>query len=215
MTSQIDETKIANIIKKWLKTIHEIQGDSGRNCVQITRLTSIKSLCKDRRPAKHFALHIAKRVWESMESTPDDRFDETEWQAHKAIVTQAIAQMEAAIEEVSPQHRDSMKALREEIKIYQGNDYRRTEWATVHFIRSGNLLKIDYALCCFIKQEYPYYTYQLAREYAENYNPSYYGNGLNPNSVPMLLDIAEFWCQYYFSQSLGDRFPKLVSDSPL
>ncbi|MCT7983079.1 hypothetical protein NG796_07220 [Laspinema sp. A4] len=210
MKSQLDETKIANIIKKWLKTIKEIQEDTGRNSVQVTRLTSIKSLCKDRQPSKHFALHIAKRVWETMESTPNDRFDETEWQAHKAIVTQAIAQMEAAIEEVSPQQRQSMAALREEIKLYQGNDYRRTEWAVVHFIRSGNLLKVDYALCCFINQEYQYYTYQLAREYAENYDINY-GNGLNLNSLPMLLDIAEFWCQYYFNQSLDDRFPKLVS----
>ncbi|MCT7954590.1 hypothetical protein [Laspinema palackyanum] len=212
MTKQLEETKIANIIKKWLKTIKEIQEDSGTNCLQVTRLTSIKSLCKDRQPAKHFAVHIAKRVWESMESTRDDHFDQSEWQAHKAIVSQAIAQMEAAIEEVSPQHEQSIEALREEIKIYQGNDYRRTEWATVHFIRSGNLLKIDYALCCFINQEYLYYTYQLAREYAENYDINY-GNGLNPNSLSMLLDIAEFWCQYYFNQSLKDRFPKLLSNS--
>ncbi|HEY9838053.1 MAG TPA: hypothetical protein V6D27_14285, partial [Vampirovibrionales bacterium] len=202
--------KIDNIIKKWLKTINEIQGDSRINCVQVTRLTSIKSLCKDRQPAKHFALHIAKRVWESMQGNPDTHFDETEWEAHKAIVVQAIALMEAAIAEVSSQHRESMEALREEIKVYQGNDYRRTEWAIVHFIRSGNLLKIDYALCCFMSYEYPYYTYQLAREYAENYDINY-GNGLNPNSVPMLRDIAEFWCQYYFNQSLSDRFPKLVS----
>lgn len=90
--------KLPILLKKWLNTIKEIQGDSGRNSDQVTRLTSIKSLCKDRQPSQHFALHIAKRVWESMESNPDNRFDETEWQAHKAIVTQAIAQMEAAIE---------------------------------------------------------------------------------------------------------------------
>lgn len=210
MTSPLNETKIANIIKKWLKTINEIQEDRLRFGAQVTRLTSIKSLCKDRQPAKHFALHIAKRVWESMESTPNERFEESEWQAHKAIVTQAIAQMEGAIEEVSSQQRQSMEALQEEIKVYQGNDYRRMQWATVHFIRSGDLLKIDYALSCFMSQDYQYYTYQLAREYAEHYDSSYF-NGLTPSSVPMLLDIAEFWCQYYFNQSLGDRFPKLVS----
>jgi hypothetical protein len=27
--------------------------------------------------------------------------------------------------------------------------------------------------------------------------------------VPKLLEIAEFWCQYYFQQSLGEKFPKL------
>jgi hypothetical protein len=27
--------------------------------------------------------------------------------------------------------------------------------------------------------------------------------------VPKLLEIAEFWCQYYFGQNLTEKFPKL------
>lgn len=79
----------------------------------------------------------------------------------------------------------------------------------MRFVRSGNLLLLDYALCCFVEREHSYWAYKLAREYAEDYEPSY-GTGLIPSSAPKLLDIAEFWCQYYFGQSLRDRFPKLV-----
>jgi hypothetical protein len=43
--------------------------------------------------------------------------------------------------------------------------------------------------------------YELAKHYAERYNPSY-GTGLIPESAPLLEDIANFWCGYYFGQTL-------------
>ncbi|MEG4397376.1 hypothetical protein QUB30_34060 [Microcoleus sp. BROC3] len=33
------------------------------------------------------------------------------------------------------------------------------------------------------------------------------GSGIVAESVPMLLEVAEFWCQYYFNQSLNEKFP--------
>jgi hypothetical protein len=50
---------------------------------------------------------------------------------------------------------------------------------------------------------------QLAREFIEGYKPQY-GTGLIPESLPMLLEVAEFWCQYYFGQNLSQKFPKLM-----
>jgi hypothetical protein len=90
----------------------------------------------------------------------------------------------------------------------QGNDFRNVHWTTVHFVRSGNLLKLEYAIRCFTDRDFPFYAYKLAREFTESYEPRY-GAGLIPESVPKLLEIAEFWCQYYFRQNLAEKFPKL------
>jgi len=55
------------------------------------------------------------------------------------------------------------------------------------------------------EQDFPYWAYKLAREYVERYQPQY-GSGLIPESVPMLLEVAEFWCQHYFGQTLSEKF---------
>ena len=70
----------------------------------------------------------------------------------------------------------------------------------------GDLLKLEYALRCFVETDFPYWTYKLAREYVEGYGLQS-GSGIVAESVPMLLEVAEFWCQYYFDQSLNEKFP--------
>ena len=79
----------------------------------------------------------------------------------------------------------------------------------VHFVRSGELLKLEYAIRTFVSQDFPYYAYKLASEYVEGYQPQY-GSGLIPQSVPQLLEVAEFWCNYYFGQNLNQKFPQLM-----
>ena len=46
-----------------------------------------------------------------------------------------------------------------------------------------------------------YLGYELAKHYAERYNPSY-GTGLIPESAPLVEDIANFWCGYHFGVTL-------------
>jgi hypothetical protein len=94
----------------------------------------------------------------------------------------------------------------------QGDDVRRVSWNTVHFVKSGDLLRLEYAIRCFTSRDFSYYAYKLAREFTEFYAPQY-GTGLIPESAPKLLEIAEFWCQYYFQQNLGEKFPKLTIEN--
>ncbi|WP_202985825.1 hypothetical protein [Nostoc sp. UIC 10630] len=96
-----------------------------------------------------------------------------------------------------------------QIDELQGDDYRNVSWTTVRFVKSGELLKLEYAVRCFVEQDFPYYAYRLAREFIEGYKPQY-GTGLIPESVTMLLEVAEFWCQYYFGQNLSQKFPNLI-----
>lgn len=76
---------------------------------------------------------------------------------------------------------------------------------------SGNLLKLEYAIRCFVEQNFPYYAYKLAAEYVEGYQARY-GSGLIPESAPKLLKVAEFWCQYYFEQNLSEKFRELMEE---
>jgi hypothetical protein len=81
----------------------------------------------------------------------------------------------------------------------------------VRFVRSGNLLTLEYAIRCFVEPDFPRNAYKLASEYVEDYEPRY-GSGLIPESAPKLLEVAEFWCHYYFGQNLSQKFPKLVEE---
>jgi len=41
----------------------------------------------------------------------------------------------------------------------QGDDYRNFRWTTVRFVRSGDLLKLEYGLRCFVEKNFPYWPY--------------------------------------------------------
>lgn len=208
MNQQLKPSAIAAKIKKWLTTAQELR--NSRYALPITRLTSIKSLCQDQKAAGTFALHICLSTEQEMnEIKRPEHFSESEWDAHKKLFADAIAQMENYLANPEIENKQSLKGLLKQIDQYQGDDVRRVHWTTVHFVRSGYLLKLSYGLQCFVEPDFPYFAYKLANEYTERYNP-FYGNGLIPESIPMLLDVAEFWCQYYFSQTLEEKFPVVL-----
>jgi hypothetical protein len=210
LKQQNPQTAIANKIKKWVETARQLRHEKIRFAIPITRLTSIKSLCQDEVAAERFALYLAKAIREQIEddSCPSN-LTPSQWEIHKTLIADAIAQMESYIENPNVQVKQSLYRLLRQINELQGDDIRRVHWTTVHFVKSGNLLKLEYAIRCFTDRDFPDYAYKLAREYAEFYNP-FYGNGLIPESAPKLIEIAEFWCQYYFGQNLIEKFPKLA-----
>lgn len=208
MSQKNQQLTIANKIKKWIQTAKEIE--TARFAIPITRLTSIKSFCADEIVSGQFALYIAKRVQEQMnlDSRPE-HFSESEWSQQKQLMNEAIPQMEIHLENPTYETKQSIQKLLKKIDDLQGNDYRNFRWTTVHFVRSGDLLKLEYALRCFVEQDFPYWAYKLAREYVERYALQY-GTGITPESIPMLLEVAEFWCQHYFCKSLNQKFSQLM-----
>lgn len=208
MSSSKLETAVANKLKKWLNTAKETETHPqylGFG-LPITRLTSIKSLCQeDKQSAQQFGLFIAKQVEQMMNRIASpERYSEQEWNHDQQLVAEGIRQMEQYLAQPSEAKKQELVSLLKNVEDSQGDDIRRVHWTTVHFVRSGYLLKLEYALRCFVNRDFPYWVYRLAREYVEQ------DNGITQESVPMLLEVAEFWCQYYFSQSLREKFPKLV-----
>jgi hypothetical protein len=218
LKQQNTKTAIANKIKKWVETAQELSNEQFRFAIPITRLTSIKSLCQDEVAAAHFALYLAKILQAQMQSEScPSHLSPSEWETHTTVVANAVTEMERYIENPLPEGKQPLSQLLKQIDELQGNDFRNVHWTTVHFVKSGNLLKLEYAIRCFTvgtaspleNRDFPYYAYKLAREFTEFYAPRY-GTGLIPESVPKLLEIAEFWCQYYFGQNLSQKFPKLA-----
>ena len=205
MKQNNQERATANKIKKWIQATKEVE--KARLAIPITRLTSIKSLCVDAVAAQKFALYIAQRVQQQInQATCPEHFTSEEWSQQQQLVDEAILLMQSYLESPSSESRQSLKNLLRDIDGVQGDDYRNFRWTTVRFVRSGDLLKLEYALRCFVETDFPYWTYKLAREYVEGYGLQS-GSGIVAESVPMLLEVAEFWCQYYFAQSLSEKFP--------
>jgi hypothetical protein len=42
----------------------------------------------------------------------------------------------------------------------------------------------------------PSQAYHLARDHSQRYDQRY-GTGLIPESAPLVMDIVDFWCDYY------------------
>ncbi|MEM9539242.1 MAG: hypothetical protein AAGA60_06975 [Cyanobacteria bacterium P01_E01_bin.42] len=198
-------TGFARKIKKWLDAINQLRNSDLGLALPITRLTSIKSLCQDKTATHAFALHIAQCVLQQLiTSNVPENLDCPEWQAHQNF---AIAIVEAIAKKESS---EILQQYLSKIADYRKIDRRTTHWTTIHFVQNGDLLKLEYALRCCTESDRKIWAYKLAREYVERYSPAY-GAGLIPDSVPFLLEIAEFWCQYYFDLSLHEKFSKAIA----
>jgi hypothetical protein len=205
-----EEKAIANKIRKWIKTAKEAETQTKYFGLSITRLTSIKSLCEGNRDsAEKFAFFIAQKIQAEMNKVEHhDYFSPEQWEQDKSLFNKAMDDMKKYIESPNDEFKNNLREYLKEIESVQGDDIRRVHWSTtVHFVRSGYLLKLEYALNCFVDYDYPYYAYQLARKYVEANS-----DGIMAQSIPMLLEVAEFWCQYYLAQSSREKFPKLMSE---
>src|SRR2546426_1388021 len=73
----------------------------------ITRLTTLKSLCEDATAAARFALHLAQLTYRRMqEKACPFHLDPQQWEYYKQVVGEAIRQMERYLEEASEEAAD-------------------------------------------------------------------------------------------------------------
>ena len=199
---------IANKIQKWLQVIGQLNNGNFICAIPINRLRSIKSLIPNETTAEQFALYLSQKVQQNMNETERyEEFTSKEWSIHLSFISDAIAKMEGYLADPTYENKQSLRGLFKRINSLQSDNYLRVHWKTIRFVRSGYLLKLDYALRCFVEQDCPDWVYKLVRVYVQSYEPSY-GSGLIPSSIPMLIEVAEFWCNYYFDSSLSEKFPQ-------
>jgi hypothetical protein len=168
----------------------------------ITRLTTLKSLCKDATAAARFAVHLAQLTDRRMRENPcPSHLDPEKWEYYKQVVDEAIRQMERYLEKPTQEAADLVQAWLADVRAIQ-NTSRNQAWGPVRILHSTEVLLIEYALSCLLQPTASAeWGYHLARQYAERYNARY-GTGLIPESAPMVEDIADFWCQYHVGKPL-------------
>lgn len=153
-------------------------------CLQITRLTVVKGLCKDPVVAARFGVYLT------------DRAKGKARKRYRPLIDNALAQLRSHLKR--PEGRPSM-ALRDALADLESSqdEYQRQRWGPVRIIRSKEALLAEYTLRCIIHPEMSdRWGYDLARVYAERYD-SRYGTGLIPQSTPALKDIVDYWSKHY------------------
>ena len=167
----------------------------------ITRLTTIKSLCEEATAAARFAVHLAQLTYRQMqEKACPSHLDPEKWEYYKVVDT-ALQAMQRYVEQPIPQTTNPLWGLQSQVRALQDR-YEQQAWGPVRIVHSTEVLLIEYSLSCLLQPTASAdWGYRLARQYAERYN-SRYGTGLIPESAPMVEDIADFWCQYHQGQPL-------------
>jgi hypothetical protein len=170
----------------------------------ITRLTTLKSLCEDTTAAARFALHLAQLTHKKMqEQRRPSHLNAEKWAHYKQVVEEAVRQMERYVEQPIPQTTNPLWQWQSQVRALQDR-YENQAWGPVRIIESTEVLLIEYALSCLLQSTASAdWGYRLARQYAERYD-SRYGTGLIPESAPMVEDIADFWCQYHLGKPLRE-----------
>jgi hypothetical protein len=156
---------------------------------EITRLTSLKGLCKDQEAARSFALflavHARKRADEKKAS-----------ERVKGLMDKAIPEMESYLDDPTKERKEGLYDLLREIEKEQ-DQYKRISFGQVRIVHSMELVVVENALKSILRDhEAPFWLYHAARDYAERYD-SRHGTGLIPSSAPMMREIADFWRDFF------------------
>ena len=165
---------------------------SGEECYfSITRLLSIKSLCKEKSIRQQYCLYLYKllagRLLEAKEQKP---------------VTGVVKKIYGSIQDVyefsvdelaTPKAEKQVRTLFYELQSYQ-NETKRIKSNVVRMLKSSDLLTLEYLMGCLLSndesaQKYAYYA---TRNHVEKYNSSI-GTGLITDSIPALGEVLVFW----------------------
>jgi hypothetical protein len=200
-TSRSRTSQIAPKIRRLAQLAVELrEGDS----FNITRLTTLKSLCEDADITAQFALYLSQLTYRKMRAQEcPSHLDPERWEYCNQVVAEAIREMERYMANPTEDEAEMVRAWRSDVRAIQDR-YKRQAWGPVRIIESTDVLVIEMALSSLLQPDASAdWGYRIARQYAERYNPRY-GTGLIPESAPMVEDIADFWCQYHMGKPLQE-----------
>jgi DNA-binding MarR family transcriptional regulator len=167
--------------------------------VSITRLTVLKSLCREQATANRFVLYLARRTLDRIHNGKgrSTRTDSPKDRAHLGMMEEAVALMDAWLEEPTTALRQQMRALVGRMQAEQ-NEHKSVPFGAVRLITDWELLLFEKALHCFVRteEEAGQWSYQMARDFAERYE-SGAGTGLVSASIPFVRDIIDFWVEWF------------------
>jgi len=166
----------------------------------ITRLTSIKTLCKDHVVACNFTAWLASLAAEKIAARKrrPSHIPKAKWTEIRKLAADGFAALRGN------KSNDHLREVLYRVREVQ-NEVERHRWADIRIIQSGELLQIELALeCHFDAVSAPVIAYEAARRHAERYN-SRYGTGLIPESAEPLQEIVNYFTRHKTSKSAHRR----------
>jgi hypothetical protein len=195
---------VATVSKDDMRRVRKLAQlpDEARACqfaLQVTRLTALKSLCREAEVANRFVTYLAQRTRDRMRGTGKKSrvLRAGERERRRKMIDEAVTVLEQHLAHPSEQTRSRLWAMSRELTDEQ-NEHRRIHGGPVRIIKDKDLLRVEYAVRTVVatKDSAPLWAYQTARHYAERYDPGH-GTGLTPASVPFLQDIVDFWIEEF------------------
>jgi len=155
---------------------------------EITRLTTLKSLCEDPDAAGFFTLLLTERA----KGNAKNRYS--------PLIANAIRHMKKLLANPRDQAPESLWEALRELEDSQ-NKTKGSRWGPVRIVHCGEALLAEHALRCVARPwESAHWGYQAARRFAERYDPRY-GTGLIPESASAVEEIVDFWARYHFGKN--------------
>jgi hypothetical protein len=195
----------SSTVSKKISTLAQIAQElrQGKD-FNITRLTSLKSLCADPQAAGQFCLYLARLTQQKLQAKEKpDHLKEEIWLHCQHLINEAIPEMETYLAKPTKEGEKLLQNLLSRVREVN-NQYKNQNCGPVRIIQSMDVLLIEKALYTILRPtESGDWGYQIARDYAERYGARY-ANSLIPESAPMVEDIANFWSQYYFGKLLSE-----------
>lgn len=112
----------------------------------ITRLTILKSLCKDPEVAAHFAVYLASHTSQrvnKMSSPP--HLSSGEWKMHNELVERAVERLGNYVERPSDPKREALRELLRELERVN-HEYKPIPYGTARKIRNRYVLIVEDAV---------------------------------------------------------------------
>ena len=185
---------ILSKVRKLVQIARELS--EGAN-FSITRLTTLKSLCEDPEVAAQFAVYLASHASQrANEISSPPHLSNSEWMMHDELVERAVERLGSYVERPSDSKCRALRELLRELESVN-HEYKPIPYGTARTIRNRYVLIVEEALQSVLSLYSALsWAYHLARDYTERYDPRY-GTGLIPESAPLVMDIVDFWCEYY------------------
>ena len=117
----------------------------------ITRLTSLKSLCKEPTTAAQFVFHLAECIFEKVRDAPCPRYTEpADWQHYQALIAEGVAVMKKYLRKPTEQNLSAVREMRRKVVSVQTYTGKGIWGQPIRSIHSRDVLVIEDALQCMI-----------------------------------------------------------------
>jgi len=183
---QSPSPQIVNKVKKLAEIAEGLR--QGKH-FEVTRLTTIKSLCGEPEAAAAFALFLAQRIQSRMRQAQSPK-------RYRELVDRAVKELKPYLTDPTEERKARLSSVCREMEAEQ-DEYEKIGWNMVRMIKSRDLVVVEESLKSVLRgHEAPIWAYQAAKGYAECYDARY-PSGLIPRSAPMVEEIAGFWRKYF------------------